>query len=113
MISGGQPTAHLPRPTPPSIRRALGPENSPLIGIIGGAVSAGVAVERSRFDGVGWGMGSVCMELRPTPDLGAQGHALDQVTGPAFIPPIPSHLPKAWTTALHFFGDDGKNHHSS
>lgn len=47
-------------------------------------------------------MGSVCVELRPTPDLGAQGHTLDRdkeaasrVTGPAFIPPIPSRLPKA------------------
>lgn len=47
-------------------------------------------------------MGSVCVELRPTPDLGAQGHTMNRdeeaaswVTGPAFIPPIPSHLPKA------------------
>ena len=92
-----------PHPTPPSIRRVLGPGNSPLIGVIGGAVSACIAVERTRWDGVRWGVGSVHMELRPIPDLGAPGHALDsdeeaasQVTGPAFIPPpIPSHLPRA------------------
>ena len=42
-------------PNPPSIRRVLGPGNSPLIGVIGGAVSAGVAVERTRWDGGGGG----------------------------------------------------------
>ena len=48
------------------------------------------------------GVGSVRMELRSTHDLGAPGHALDSdeeaaghVTGPAFIPPVPSHLPRA------------------
>ena len=77
---------------PPQPCPSLGPGNSPLIGVVGGAVSAGVAVERTGRDKQGPGVsGHGIAPIPPTKALKARywvhgGGGCGQVPSPTLIP---------------------------